>query len=150
MKWSKIKWNVCTILGLVAIFGFMELSIPPSDFYLFSLPVSAFWPWIVRVIEKSMFAPQIYRSIDWTSGSFTLFAPTLTELVLFNVAQWKDILRSLAIKISPKDFFFTQWNVTPLLGDFGGQQYIVAHCGSPSPLPRLFLSLFLYFAPNLV
>ena len=26
-----------------------------------------------------------------------------------------------------------KWNVTPLLHDFGGQQYIVEHCGSPSP-----------------
>ena len=34
-----------------------------------------------------------------------------------------------------------KWNVTPLLHDFGGQQYIVEHCGSPSPA-SFCLSLF--------
>ena len=44
-----------------------------------------------------------------------------------------------------------KWNVTPLIWDFGGLQYIVVHCGSPSlpPPSPLFVSLS-YSAPNLV
>ena len=41
-----------------------------------------------------------------------------------------------------------QWNVTPLILAFGGQQFIVAHCGSPSQPD--FLSLSYYFAPDMV
>ena len=36
-----------------------------------------------------------------------------------------------------------QWNVTPLIWAFGGQQFIVAYCGSPFPLPARVFSLFL-------
>ena len=38
----------------------------------------------------------------------------------------------------------SKWNVTPRIWVFGGQQSIVAHCGSPSSLPSHFF-LFLEF-----
>ena len=48
------------------------------------------------------------------------------------------------------EVFYAKWNVTPLIRNFGGQQDIVAQCSSLSPLPALFLSLLLNFAPDLV
>ena len=104
------------------------------------------WKLDQKLSERSIFRWLRYKAIilimlTWASAVWLKFG--LIRILLDEPPSDLDWLFE-DIALLKKDLTkLIKWNVKPLIWAFGGQQYIVAHCGSPSPLPAWFLSVFL-------